>query len=119
MQEQDIEKIRHSLAHLLAMAVKEKYPDAKLGMGPAIDNGFYYDFDFESNPPTEENLNELEKSMRSLVSKKIDFTQENITIDEAKKIILESRKRGYDNEFIKNLFVEKGWPLKLIDELLK
>ncbi len=109
MQEQDIEKIRHSLAHLLAMAVKEKYPDAKLGMGPAIDNGFYYDFDFESNPPTEENLNELEKSMRSLVSKKIDFTQENITIDEAKKIFA---GEPYKLELIEEL-AEKNEPISV------
>ena len=41
----DLEKIRHSASHVLASAVKELFPEAKLGIGPAIDDGFYYDFD--------------------------------------------------------------------------
>jgi threonyl-tRNA synthetase len=84
--ENDIDKIRHSLAHLLAIAVKAKYPEAKLGIGPTIENGFYYDFDFGTTVPPESELLDLEKDMRALVSKNIDFVRAEINADEAKNI---------------------------------
>ena len=59
-----IYKIRHSLAHVLAQAVKQKYPKAKLGFGPPIENGFYYDFDFGGTPVSDADLKELEKGRR-------------------------------------------------------
>ncbi|MCX6789927.1 MAG: threonine--tRNA ligase [Candidatus Kaiserbacteria bacterium] len=63
-----LEAKRHTLAHLLAAAVHEKYPHAKPTIGPAIDNGFYYDFDFSGGTkPNEEDLAVFEKSMRSLL----------------------------------------------------
>lgn len=83
---ENIDKIRHSLAHLLAMAVKAKYPEVKLGIGPTIDNGFYYDFDFGTSVPAESELLELEKDMRALVSKNIVFTREEISADQAREI---------------------------------
>jgi len=90
------------LAHLLAMVVKEKYPAAKLGLGPAIENGFYYDFDLGEESLTDTNLDELEKKIRSLVSQNLDFISEKITADEARKI-----------------FVGEPYKLELIDELEK
>ncbi len=84
--ENNIDKIRHSLAHLLAIAVKAKYPEAKLGIGPTIENGFYYDFDFGTTVPPENELLDLEKDMRALVSKNIDFVRAEINADEAKNI---------------------------------
>ena len=66
MAEQNLEHLRHSLAHLLAAAVAELYPDAKPSLGPAIENGFYYDFEF-SSPIGEEDLPEIEKKMRALL----------------------------------------------------
>ena len=59
-------KIRHSLAHVLAQAVLEIRPGAKLGFGPPVDNGFYYDFDLEK-PLTPEDLPKLEKRMRHII----------------------------------------------------
>ena len=59
-QPSDIAAIRHSLTHLLAAGVLEKFPDVKLGIGPVIENGFYYDFQF-MQPISEEALPELEK----------------------------------------------------------
>ncbi|RMD84025.1 MAG: threonine--tRNA ligase, partial [Candidatus Dadabacteria bacterium] len=56
-------KIRHSLAHVLAQAVLEIRPGTKLGFGPPIDTGCYYDFDFD-NPISEEDLKEIEERMR-------------------------------------------------------
>jgi len=55
-----LEAMRHSASHVLAQAVLKLYPDTKLGIGPAIENGFYYDFDF-SEPITNEDLPKIEK----------------------------------------------------------
>ena len=63
---ENLEPIRHSLAHLLAMAVLKKFPKAKLGIGPTIENGFYYDF-LLPKPLREADLAEFEKNMRALI----------------------------------------------------
>lgn len=63
-----LEEKRHTLAHLLAAAVAERYPHAKATIGPAIDNGFYYDFDFSGGPPAKEtDLPQIEEAMRDLL----------------------------------------------------
>mgnify|MGYP002622230757 CR=1 FL=1 len=62
------EVLNHSTAHLLAQAIKELYPDAKFGIGPAIEEGFYYDIDF-SSPISDEDLPKIEKKMKELASK--------------------------------------------------
>ena len=82
---ENIEARRHTLAHVLAMAVLSKYPDAKLGIGPVIDNGFYYDFDIGKNFKEEE-LSELEEVMRDILAHELDITGKKITHAEAKKI---------------------------------
>ncbi|MEW5907995.1 MAG: threonine--tRNA ligase [Patescibacteria group bacterium] len=82
-----IEKIRHSLAHLLAMVVLEKFPKAKLGIGPIIENGFYYDFNRINISP--EDLPKLEKRMKELVKKDIKFEREEISKKEVEKIFQE------------------------------
>ena len=82
----EISNIRHSLAHLLAMAVKEKYPEAKLGIGPAIDNGFYYDFDLGGETLAETDMDYLEKTMRSLISKNLEFKPEIVSAEKAREI---------------------------------
>lgn len=80
-----IENIRHSLAHILAMAVLEKFPEAKLGIGPTIENGFYYDF-LLPRTLTAEDLRELEEEMRSLIKAKLPFVGRRITIAQARKL---------------------------------
>lgn len=79
---------KHSLAHVLAFAVLELYPQAKLGMGPAIETGFYYDFDFSpagvSLAP--QDLGKIEKRMKEIIKKNVDFSKESTTITEAKRI---------------------------------
>ncbi len=82
---QKIEGIRHSLAHLLAASVLKKYKTAKLGIGPAIENGFYYDIQFK-NPITETDLAEFEKEIKNLISQKLEFKGEKITPLKAKKL---------------------------------
>ena len=77
--------IRHSLAHLLAMAVLTKFPDAKLGIGPVIENGFYYDF-LLPQPLTDGDLPELQAAMRELIFQHLDVTGESIPPAAAKKL---------------------------------
>jgi len=67
------EKIRHSLAHMLAMQVLAFDPGAKLAIGPVIDNGFYYDFEFsEGKTSTEKNLKKFQKGIKKLTNKKLE-----------------------------------------------
>ncbi|OJI09252.1 MAG: threonine--tRNA ligase [Candidatus Vogelbacteria bacterium CG10_big_fil_rev_8_21_14_0_10_49_38] len=98
--ENDLNKVRHSLAHLLAITVKTRYPAVKLGIGPTIEHGFYYDFDFGETAPTETELLESEKDMRALVSQDLGFEKDEIADNEAKK-----------------LFAAEPYKLELIEEL--
>jgi threonyl-tRNA synthetase len=75
--------LRHSTAHLLAQAVQELFPQTKLGIGPPIEDGFYYDFD-PLEPFTPEDLQKLEKRMKELVGKSQRFIRKNVTDAEAK-----------------------------------
>lgn len=80
-----IEIIRHSLAHVLAAAVQKLYPDVKFAGGPAIANGFYYDFDTEYRF-SEEEFSAIEKEMKNLIKSHGNFIQKNVSVNEAKKI---------------------------------
>ncbi len=91
---------RHTLAHLLAAAVLETYPDAKNTIGPAIDNGFYYDFDFPT-PFKEEDLKDIQKKMKKLMNKWNEFSHKEVSEAEAK-------------EYFKN----NPYKLELIDEIV-
>jgi len=98
-QPNNIENIRHSLAHVLAMAVLEFYPKVKLGMGPAIENGFYYDFDLAHslNP---DDLPKIEKRMKEILKKDISFTQKTVSKKEAKSFF---QHQPYKLEILKDL----------------
>ncbi len=78
--------IRHTLAHLMAQAIVQKYPNALLTLGPAIDNGFYYDIDFGTNKITDEDLKDIQKAMRKNLSSWTEFTHKEISKDEALKL---------------------------------
>ena len=78
-----LEHIRHTLAHLLAQAVLEHHPDAKLTLGPAVDNGFYYDVDFGKDKMPDAELAELEKTMRKRLPHWKEFTHETVSMDQA------------------------------------
>ena len=84
--------LRHSTAHLLAAAVTELYPDAKYGIGPPVEDGFYYDFAF-SKPISESDLRAIESRMRRIVHEDRPFVQETLTRAEA---IAEFTRRGQD-----------------------
>lgn len=96
--------IRHSLAHLLAIAVKEKDPEVKLGIGPVIDTGFYYDFEFSKGySPSPEDLKQFEARIRELIKEKLPFTISDIQTDEAQKLF---NNEPYKQELIKELTEE-------------
>ncbi|MFH0846297.1 MAG: threonine--tRNA ligase [Patescibacteria group bacterium] len=90
---------RHSLAHLLAMAMLKIDPSAKLAIGPAIDNGFYYDFDL-SKKLEEKDLLKLEKEMKKLISQNIKFQKEEISKEEAEKLF---KDQPYKLELLKEI----------------
>lgn len=79
-----LHNLRHSLAHLLAAAVMELYPDAKRTIGPAIDNGFYFDFEF-SSPISDADLKKIEKTMRKILPSWKHFEKSELSGEEAKK----------------------------------
>ncbi|OIO50265.1 threonine--tRNA ligase [bacterium (Candidatus Gribaldobacteria) CG_4_10_14_0_2_um_filter_41_16] len=81
-----IETARHSLSHIMAAAVKKLYPDVKLGIGPAIENGFYYDYDFSDARITPEDLAKIEKEMQAIIKQNIDFIKKEISQGEAEKL---------------------------------
>lgn len=77
--------LRHSTAHLMAQAVKRLYPDVKFGVGPAIENGFYYDTD-TSDPITDEDLGKIETEMMSIVKENLPIERKEISKDDALKL---------------------------------
>ncbi|MBD5388743.1 threonine--tRNA ligase [bacterium] len=81
----EIETIRHSLAHVMAAAIQKLHPDVKFAGGPAIENGFYYDFDTDYRF-SEEDFDAIEKEMRALIKSDGAFVQRNVTAAEAKEI---------------------------------
>lgn len=95
----EIERMRHSLAHLLAYVALEKFPKAKLGIGPVIENGFYYDILFPS-PVSENDLKEFEKRIRHLIASGLPFTQTNWTKQKATRFF---KDQPFKKELIKEL----------------
>lgn len=92
-------RIRHSLSHIVAMAVLEVFPEAKLAIGPPVDNGFYYDFDLP-RPLQPEDLKDLQKRMQKLLKDDISFTVSNHTVDEA---LQQFAAQPYKKELIEDL----------------
>lgn len=97
-----IEKARHSLAHILASTVIEFFPKTKLAIGPAIDNGFYYDLDFSkaSGRPTSADLEKIEARMKELIRENQKFIGKKVTKAAAKKLF---KDQPYKLEIIKDL----------------
>jgi threonyl-tRNA synthetase len=98
-----LHNIRHSLAHLLAAAILELYPDTKNTIGPAIDDGFYYDFEF-SSPVSEKELPKIEKKMKELLKAWNKFESEEKNPEQAKEYF---KNNEYKIELINDI-VEKG-----------
>ncbi|HYC79405.1 MAG TPA: threonine--tRNA ligase, partial [Candidatus Binatia bacterium] len=112
-QSEKLHNLRHSLAHILASAVVEMFPKAQLGVGPVIENGFFYDF-LLPRPLTPEDLAKLEKRMRELVKQKLDFEKQEMTTGEAKTYFTQTNQ-PFKIELIKD--IEKFGTTKA-DEIL-
>jgi len=94
----EIDTIRHSLSHILAYAVQNLYPKVKFGIGPAIENGFYYDFD--NLKISDADLPKIEKKMKELIKKDLKFIKKKISKKEAKEIF---KNQPYKLELINEL----------------
>ena len=91
----------HTTSHILAQAVKRLYPNTKLGIGPAIENGFYYDFKVEK-PLTEEDIIKIEEEMKKIVKEDFPLERSTLSREEAIKL-MEEKKELYKVELIKEL----------------
>ncbi|MBP5794683.1 MAG: threonine--tRNA ligase [Alphaproteobacteria bacterium] len=97
-----IETVRHSLAHVMAAAVKKLHPEIKFAGGPAIENGFYYDFDTDYRF-SEEDFEKIEREMRELIKSNGRFEQRIVSLDEAKQIFADQPyKMEWLNEYDAN-----------------
>lgn len=97
-----IEKARHTLSHVLAAAVKELYPEVKFGIGPAVEDGFYYDIDFGKVKLSETDLPKIEKKMRGIISRGFEMKRR----EESRKNALKWASEGaqtYKTELIEDL----------------
>lgn len=83
MNEEQLHAMRHSLAHITAAAVQRLWPEAKFGIGPVVDNGFYYDIDLGERKISEANFAKIEKTMRGLIEYGDDFEHLTMPIDQA------------------------------------
>lgn len=99
MLDEKLQVSRHSLAHVLAKAVKELYPSVKLGIGPAIDDGFYYDFDYEEGF-SKANIDEIEKKMKEILNKGESFYKKIVSREEAEKMFA---NEPYKLEILKDI----------------
>ena len=104
-----IEIIRHSLSHILAAVVQQLFPGAKFGIGPIIENGFYYDFDLQGTVPqglSLDNLPKIEKKMKEMIKKNLKFAKEELTINKAIDLF-KKLKQPYKVELIEDLQKEE------------
>ncbi|HIT61959.1 MAG TPA: threonine--tRNA ligase [Candidatus Caccovivens faecavium] len=97
--QEEIQKARHSLAHILAKALTSLYPNTKLTIGPSIDDGFYYDIDLDINL-TPDHFPEIEKKMKEIINKGEDFTRKVVSKEEALKLF---KGNEYKTEIINEL----------------
>lgn len=103
--EEGLEILRHSTSHVMAMAVKELFPGVKVTIGPAIENGFYYDFDFE-RPFKEDDLPPIEEKMKEIIQADVTFRREEMSTQKALEFF-QSQGEDYKVEIINELGVDK------------
>ena len=97
--DEHLERMRHSASHIMAEAVQSLFPEARFGIGPTIENGFYYDFEL-SRPLTPEDLPVIENKMRQVIDEDVPFVAQQVSKDEARR-----------------LFADQPYKLELIDEI--
>ncbi len=102
MNEEQLHAMRHSLAHVTAQAVQHLWPEAKFGVGPVVDNGFYYDIDLGETKISESDFKRIEKEMRTIINKDFPFEHSEKNIDEALAWAAEA-KQPYKVELLNDL----------------
>ncbi len=102
----DLSTLRHSCSHIMAQAVKEIWPEAKLGIGPSIEDGFYYDFD-KKEPFTDEDIAKIEAKMREIIAKNEPFVREELSKQAALDLFAKMAE-PYKIDLIKGLGDEKA-----------
>ena len=116
-EESRLYRMRHSTAHIMAQAVLDQFPEAKIAIGPAIEDGFYYDFDLP-RPLTPDDLNAIEERMRAIIKGNYEFKREVVDSKTAQELF---KDQPYKLELIRGLeagaFDEHGNPLKEKPEL--
>ena len=83
MSEEELRSMRHSLAHIMAQAIQHLWPQAKFGVGPAIDNGFYYDVYLDNETISEADLPKIEKEMRKIIAADYPLERRDVSVEEA------------------------------------
>ena len=83
MSEEELKSMRHSLAHIMAQAIQHLWPQAKFGVGPAIDNGFYYDVYLDNGTISEADLPKIEEEMRKIIAANYPFERRGVSVEEA------------------------------------
>jgi threonyl-tRNA synthetase len=101
----DLDILRHSCSHIMAEAVKELWPETKLGIGPSIEDGFYYDFD-KKEPFTDEDLSRIEEKMHQIISKDEPFIKEELSKKEA-IALFKNLKEDYKIDLIQAIAEER------------
>jgi threonyl-tRNA synthetase len=96
-----LETIRHTTSHIMAQAVKRLFPDAKLGIGPAIDEGFYYDLDLQTSL-TDEDLDKILVEMKTIISEDLPIVRKELAVGEAREL-LQSQGETYKLELLDEL----------------
>jgi len=99
MSAEELERLRHSASHVMAEAVLKLFPDAKFGIGPAIEHGFYYDFELP-RPLSPEDLDQIKALMKESIKARQTFEREEVTIEEARQV-----------------FADQPYKLELLDAL--
>ena len=99
--EKAVQVVRHSTSHIMAQAVKRIYKNAKIAIGPSIEDGFYYDFDLE-NPLSAEDLSDIEAEMNKIISENLSFERIDVSREDAIKL-MEERGESYKVELINDL----------------
>ena len=102
MNDEQLHAMRHSLAHIMAAAVQRLWPEAKFGVGPVVENGFYYDIDLGETKISEQQFGKIEKTMRRIIAEKQGFVKSLKPIDEA-IAWAEEAKQPYKAELLNDL----------------
>lgn len=102
MDENQLHAMRHSLAHITAAAVKRLWPDAKFGVGPVVENGFYYDIDLGEQKISEDDFSKIEKTMRRIIAEAQNFERSTMPIEEA-IVWAKENSQPYKEELLNDL----------------